>query len=143
MIEMIMKTGLRVSELVDLMLGDVELSEREGRVIVREGKGSKYREVPLSKEVRVALAMYLQKRSEDDSRRMFLWIVSRLASGISTATKSTLLSSKLEIKAKLRARRSRRAIMSVALCFLQVSKAACNCGRLFLVLSISVNSLAE
>ena len=66
------KTGLRVSELVDLMLGDVEMAERGGWVIVREGKGGKYREVPLSKEVRVALESYLQKREEDGSQRLFL-----------------------------------------------------------------------
>jgi len=66
------KTGLRVSELVDLMLGDVELAERAGKVIVREGKGGKYREVPLSKEVRVALEIYLQQREEDGSQRLFL-----------------------------------------------------------------------
>jgi len=72
MIELMLKTGLRVSELVDLTLADVELGERAGRVIVREGKGGKYREVPLSKEVRYALAMYLQTRSEDDSQRLFL-----------------------------------------------------------------------
>src|SRR5438874_2896569 len=55
MIETLLKAGLRVSELIDLTLADVELSERAGRVIVREGKGGKYREVPLSKEVRAAL----------------------------------------------------------------------------------------
>lgn len=71
-IEMMIQTGLRVSELVDLMLDDVELGERSGKVIVREGKGGKYREVPLSKEVRVALANYLQAREEDDSQRFFL-----------------------------------------------------------------------
>ena len=67
MVEVMIKTGLRVSELVDLMLGDVEMAERAGKVIVREGKGGKYREVPLSKEVRVALETYLQKREEDGS----------------------------------------------------------------------------
>jgi site-specific recombinase XerD len=72
MIEMMIKTGLRVSELVDLKLGDVELAERTGKVIVREGKGGKFREVPLSKEVRVALEIYLQKREEDGSHRLFL-----------------------------------------------------------------------
>jgi site-specific recombinase XerD len=72
MIEMMIKTGLRVSELVDLMLGDVELAERAGKVIVREGKGGKYREVPLSKEVRVVLSGYLQVREEDGSQRLFL-----------------------------------------------------------------------
>jgi len=71
-IETLMKAGLRVSELIDLMLTDVELLERAGKVIVREGKGGKYREVPLSKEVRVALELYLQQRNEDGSGRLFL-----------------------------------------------------------------------
>lgn len=71
-IETLMKTGLRVSELIDLTLAAVELSERAGRVIVRAGKGGKYREVPLSKEVRVALANYLQTREEDGSQCLFL-----------------------------------------------------------------------
>jgi site-specific recombinase XerD len=72
MVELMMKTGLRVSELVDLTLADVELAERAGRVIVREGKGGKYREVPLSKEVRYALETYLQERREGESQRLFL-----------------------------------------------------------------------
>lgn len=72
MIELMMKTGLRVSELVDLKVTDVELGERAGRVIVREGKGGKYRDVPLSREVRYALETYLQERSEEDSQRLFL-----------------------------------------------------------------------
>ena len=37
-----------------------------------EGKGGKYREVPLSKEVRVALSSYLRMREEDGSHRLFL-----------------------------------------------------------------------
>jgi len=72
MIELMMRSGLRVSELVDLTLADVELAERAGRVIVREGKGGKYRQVPLSKEVRYALEMYMQTRGEDENQRVFL-----------------------------------------------------------------------
>jgi len=67
-----MKTSLRVSELINLTLSDVELSERGGKVIVREGKGGKYREVPLSKEVRAVLASYRQERIDDGSQRLFL-----------------------------------------------------------------------
>jgi site-specific recombinase XerD len=72
MVELMMKAGLRVSELANLMLDDVELSERVGKVIVRSGKGGKYREVPLSKDVRHALAVYLETREEDGSGRLFL-----------------------------------------------------------------------
>lgn len=38
-------TGLRVSEISALDLDDVQLSARKGLVVVREGKGGKYREV--------------------------------------------------------------------------------------------------
>jgi site-specific recombinase XerD len=71
MIEVMMKAGMRVSELLDLMVGDVELAE-VGQGDRARGKGGKYREVPLSKEVRVALANYLQAREEDGSPRLFL-----------------------------------------------------------------------
>src|SRR5215210_1790737 len=71
-IELLLKAGLRVSELVDLTLADVELSDRAGKVIVRRGKGEKYREVPLSKEVRAALTNYLQERVAEGSQRLFL-----------------------------------------------------------------------
>lgn len=55
-------TGLRVSELCNLRLQDVEISERRGRVVVRMGKGEKYREVPLNAEARRALQEYLAVR---------------------------------------------------------------------------------
>jgi site-specific recombinase XerD len=71
-IETLLRTGLRVSELIDLTLADVELAERAGKVIVRAGKGGKYREVPLSREVRHTLELYLQAREEESSQRLFL-----------------------------------------------------------------------
>jgi len=74
MIQTLIRAGLRVSELVQLELGDVEIGERAGKVVVRQGKGTKYREVPLSKEVRHALDGYLQERQKVDvaSERLFL-----------------------------------------------------------------------
>jgi site-specific recombinase XerD len=71
-LETLLRTGLRVSELIDLTLADVVLSERAGKVIVRAGKGGKYREVPLSKEVRHSLELYLQTREQDGSGRLFV-----------------------------------------------------------------------
>lgn len=71
-VELMLKAGLRVSELTSLKLSDVEMGKRAGRVIVRAGKGGKYREVPLSKEVRRALEAYLDIREEDGSDRFFL-----------------------------------------------------------------------
>src|SRR5215211_9559074 len=52
-------TGLRVAELCDLRVGDVETSERKGSLTVRAGKGMKQRTVPLNADVRRALARYL------------------------------------------------------------------------------------
>jgi integrase/recombinase XerC len=63
MIEMLAGTGLRVSELLQLQVGDLVLRERSGWVIVREGKHGGYREIPLTSEVRTALAAYLESRT--------------------------------------------------------------------------------
>src|SRR6266700_1101074 len=62
-------TGLRISECAALTMGDVRLSSRKGRVIVRMGKGNTYREVPLNAEVRTALDAWLEQRKLRVSQR--------------------------------------------------------------------------
>ncbi len=57
-------TGLRISECVSLNLEDVALSERKGHVVVRQGKGDRYREVPLNASVRTALSKWLSERQK-------------------------------------------------------------------------------
>ena len=52
-----LNTGLRVAELAALRWKDVTISDRKGVAIVRKGKGSKQREVPLSREAREALEL--------------------------------------------------------------------------------------
>jgi integrase len=52
-------TGLRVSELLALRVGDLTLGERSGEVVVRRGKGGVHRRVPLTAPVRRALRAYL------------------------------------------------------------------------------------
>jgi site-specific recombinase XerD len=54
--------GLRVEEVADLTVNDVQVSQRKGKVIVREGKRGKYREVPLNSEARKAIVDYLSVR---------------------------------------------------------------------------------
>lgn len=51
--------GLREGEVCDLRVEDVEVGERKGRVIVRHGKGEKYREVPLNEKARRAVRAWL------------------------------------------------------------------------------------
>lgn len=59
LVMLLLHTGLRVSEAVSLQVQDVVIRERSGHVAVRQGKGGKYREVPLNATVRRVLAEYL------------------------------------------------------------------------------------
>jgi integrase len=54
-------TGLRVSELVALTRSDIALSERKGTITIRAeiAKGGKERLVPIPKDAREALALYI------------------------------------------------------------------------------------
>ena len=54
-IQLLLNTGLRVSELCDLMWSDIKITARKGRLTVRNGKGGKRREIPLNKDARQAL----------------------------------------------------------------------------------------
>jgi site-specific recombinase XerD len=61
LLNLLLYAGLRVSEAAALKRTDLDLGERKGTVIVRAGKGQKYRKVPLHKTARQALATYLEK----------------------------------------------------------------------------------
>lgn len=64
-------SGLRVSELVNLNREDVEIRERSGSLTVQKGKGNVARKVPLPVEARLQLSQYLEAR-DDDSSALFL-----------------------------------------------------------------------
>lgn len=53
--------GLRISEITALDLGDVRLSARKGLLIVRSGKGGRYREVPVHPVLRENLALWINE----------------------------------------------------------------------------------
>lgn len=59
-VELLGGAGPRVGELLALKVGDLEIHDRYGRVIVRKGKHGGYRKVPLTKDVRQAMNAYLQ-----------------------------------------------------------------------------------
>ena len=65
-------TGCRVSDAVDLELSDLILSERSGMVVFRNGKGSKQRSVPLPLMARRAITAYLESRPPVQSNKVFL-----------------------------------------------------------------------
>jgi integrase/recombinase XerC len=60
MVMLFLQTGLRVSELVNLKLSDIDLTSHE--ITVRQGKGRKDRVVPLVKQAEAALKAYLKVR---------------------------------------------------------------------------------
>lgn len=58
----LLHTGLRLGEAVALQMEDIQLSERKGSVLVRNGKGSRQRQVPLNAEARKALSAWFAVR---------------------------------------------------------------------------------
>jgi len=72
LITLMLHTGLRLSEVAQLRVGDVRIWPRKGSVTVRGGKGNKFRTVPLNVDARKALRAYLEKRPEVDGDRLFV-----------------------------------------------------------------------
>ncbi|WDZ55424.1 tyrosine-type recombinase/integrase [Paenibacillus polymyxa] len=67
---LMLRAGLRVHELCDLLKSEITMSARAGSVYVR-GKGNKDRVVPLNSEVRSALQSYFEER-DDESPYVFV-----------------------------------------------------------------------
>lgn len=63
-IALMLHAGLRVSEVVCLDRNDIVIGERSGTVTVRQGKGNKYREVPINKTARKILSRWLKENPE-------------------------------------------------------------------------------
>lgn len=70
-IELLIGTGIRVSELVGIRLKDIDLSERKGLLRIL-GKGNAQRTLPINKDVRKALARYLEIRPKSESEYLFI-----------------------------------------------------------------------
>lgn len=57
---LLLNSGLRISELCTLALNDIEITDRKGKLVVRQGKGGKHREVPLNSIARDALKPWMK-----------------------------------------------------------------------------------
>lgn len=68
----LLNTGLRISELCALELDDVDLRKRKGTVVVRRGKGTKQRTIPLNLRTRHALSEWLDARPQCATRAVFI-----------------------------------------------------------------------
>lgn len=62
--QLMLQTGLRVSEVAALRQRDIQFGSRSGYVAVRAGKGLKFRQVPLNTTARRALQAYLDTLPE-------------------------------------------------------------------------------
>jgi len=64
--------GLRISEVSALKLGDIDLTERRGSLLVRHGKNNKERMVPVPIEARRLLMSYLVSRPPSETDCIFV-----------------------------------------------------------------------
>ncbi|AJA48505.1 putative tyrosine recombinase XerC-like [Clostridium pasteurianum DSM 525 = ATCC 6013] len=69
--EILINTGIRVSELINIKLSDIQISDRKGSLTVI-GKGEAKRTVPLNKAGRKAITDYLAVRRNDESRYLLI-----------------------------------------------------------------------
>jgi len=61
-VQVLLQTGIRLSECSGLTFSDITFGERRGLLLVRAGKGNKVRSVPLNASAREALATYVAPR---------------------------------------------------------------------------------
>ncbi len=64
-IELALGTGLRVSEIGDLKLADIDLKRGGNSLIVRHGKGDKARVVKFSSKLKNLITEYIEYRTKD------------------------------------------------------------------------------
>ncbi len=68
-LQLFLQTGIRVAELVELTLADIDL---EAGTLLINGKGNKQRTIYLEKKASQALKSYLKDRQASVSQRVFL-----------------------------------------------------------------------
>lgn len=73
-IYMVLNTGIREEELCNLELDDIiNLDQHKNTyIIVRNGKGGKYREIPINGDFKKLLKEYLEHRPTTDSKKVFI-----------------------------------------------------------------------
>jgi site-specific recombinase XerD len=71
-IQLLLQTGIRVGEIVNLEIRDLTLYDRSGEIRIVNGKGGKERTIPLNNYARKALRNYLEEKKLDDRRAVFL-----------------------------------------------------------------------
>jgi len=70
MFRLMLRCGLRVEEVANLSLGDIDLKQK--RIMVVDGKGGKDRVVYISDDAAEGLIVYLKQRSQRRAKKVFL-----------------------------------------------------------------------
>lgn len=96
MLELLYATGLRVSELVNLKLREVNL---DSGYLLTVGKGSKERLVPIGESARIRVAAYLEtvRRKADPSQQMPYLFLSRLGGAMSRQAFWNIVKKRVEL----------------------------------------------
>lgn len=70
LVELGLNSGLRVAEMTDLLCGDIQLRDELSTIVVRNGKGGKYREVRINREFQKSVKEYLlwKKRTGEPTK---------------------------------------------------------------------------
>jgi integrase/recombinase XerC len=68
----LLNTGVRVTELINLELSDISITDRKGELLVRAGKGEKQRVIPINNTARKALLAWFDIRPEIKSSKVFI-----------------------------------------------------------------------
>src|SRR5215211_1648515 len=71
-VELLLQTGIKLSELVHLTLDDIQMGEEEGFMRVSGSRGKKERLIPLNNKACVALRKYLEVRTGAENSVLFL-----------------------------------------------------------------------
>ena len=65
---------MREEEICNLELDDLKITPKNAYIIVRSGKGDKYREIPIVGDYKKLLNEYIEHRPQSDSNKVFIGI---------------------------------------------------------------------
>lgn len=71
-VETLLNTGIREAELCNLEIDDVIATPKNAYIIIRSGKGDKYREIPIVGDYKALLIEYMEHRPSSDSKKLFI-----------------------------------------------------------------------
>lgn len=71
-VETLLNTGIREAELCNLEIDDVIATPKNAYIIIRSGKGDKYREIPIVGDYKALLIEYMEHRPFSDSKKLFI-----------------------------------------------------------------------